>query len=131
MKPKITTPSREELKTLIESIGGESALNRILGDFYLRMSRDVMIGYFFQGKPLEEISRKQGEFILMAAGLRQKFDGKGPASAHTALPPIYEGHFDRRLLLLRETLTSLGLLDADIETWIRFEESFRSMVVSR
>ena len=90
-----------------------------------------MIGYFFEGKPIAEIAAKQGEFILMAAGVLQKFEGRGPATAHTNLPPIYEGHFDRRLVLLRETLLTEGLTPAQIETWVQFEESFRAMVVSR
>ncbi|MBU6154251.1 MAG: group 1 truncated hemoglobin [Bdellovibrionales bacterium] len=129
MKQKKLSPDRNKLKTLIESIGGESALHRILLCFYTRMKGDAMIGYFFEGKPIAEIARKQGEFILMAAGLLRKFEGRGPATAHTNLPPIYEGHFDRRLVLLRETLQAEGVHPPEIETWVRFEESFRAMVV--
>jgi len=129
MKPKITTPDRGRLKALIESIGGEAGLQRILEVFYRRMHADPMLGYFFDGKDLPSISSKQAEFILMAAGLRSKFEGKGPASAHTALPPIYSGHFDRRLVLLKEVLEAEGLPIESIETWVRFEESFRAAVV--
>jgi truncated hemoglobin YjbI len=131
MKPKTLSPDRKQLKLLIESIGGETALFRILLSFYERMAKDPMIGYFFEGKPIPAIAGKQGEFILMAAGLLQKFEGKGPASAHSDLPPIYEGHFDRRLILLRETLQKEGLSDSEIGIWLRFEESFRSLVVTR
>jgi truncated hemoglobin YjbI len=131
MKSKILSPDRNQLKILVESIGGEPDLQRILLAFYSRMKSDPMIGYFFEGKPIAEIAAKQGEFILMAAGVLQKFEGRGPATAHTNLPPIYEGHFDRRLVLLREILLTEGLTPAQIETWVQFEESFRSMVVSR
>jgi truncated hemoglobin YjbI len=131
MKAKILAPDRTQLRDLIESIGGEPGLQRILLAFYSRMERDPMIGFFFTGKPIAHISSKQGEFILLAAGLRTNFEGKGPATAHTGLPPILKGHFDRRLVLLREALLEEGLSAEQIQTWVRFEESFRSMVVSR
>ena len=130
-KEKITSPNRSELKALIDSIGGEAALIRILEGFYAVMAKDPMIGYFFEGKPLHSIAGKQAEFILMAAGISRDFRGNGPASAHTAMPPIFSGHFDRRLVLLRQCLTHEGLTPAQIDTWMRFEESFRAVVVAR
>lgn len=127
---KVKSPSREELKSLIEQIGGAQALNAILEKFYFRMSTDTMIGFFFAGHDLSHIARKQGEFILMAAGLIDRFDGKGPSTAHAALPPILKGHFDRRLLMLRELLTEEQLAPDLIELWVSFEESFRQIVTS-
>ena len=131
MNTKTRSPDRSALKHLLESIGGEPALYRILEVFYAEMKDDPMIGYFFQGKPIHEIAGKQAEFILMAAGLRSKFEGKGPASAHTTLPPIYQGHFDRRLVILRTVLGREGVHAPQIEIWVQFEESFRAMVVEK
>jgi truncated hemoglobin YjbI len=121
---------RAELAELITSIGGESVLFSILNEFYLRMSKDLMIGFFFEKHDLEHIALMQGKFILNAAGLIPSFEGKGPSTAHTALPPILSGHFDRRLVILRETLSARSLGENQIETWARFEESFRAIVVS-
>jgi truncated hemoglobin YjbI len=121
---------RAELAELMTSIGGESVLFSILNEFYLRMSKDLMIGFFFDKHDLEHIALMQGKFVLNAAGLISSYDGKGPSTAHIALPPILSGHFDRRLVILRETLTAQGLSENQIKTWVRFEESFRAIVVS-
>ncbi len=103
---------------------------RILERFYAAMAQDLMIGFFFEGRDLHEISRKQAMFVLLAAGKTNIFEGKGPASAHAALPPILQGHFDRRLLILREVLAEESLSSGQIDLWVRFEESFRAVVVS-
>jgi truncated hemoglobin YjbI len=129
-KKKIST-GREEIRSLIEGIGGPEALFGLLLGFYELMSRDVMIGFFFDGKDLRAISRRQGEFILMASGLSPGYHGKGPSTAHAGLPPILAGHFDRRLLLLRQFLGEKGLSTDQIRVWSDFEESFREIVVRR
>ncbi len=127
---KVKSPSRQELKTLIESIGGAQPLRRLLFCFYERMQSDTMIGYFFAGKNIHDISEKQSQFMLLAAGLIQNPPIRGPATAHAELPPIYSGHFDRRLVLLREVLIQEGLSEAHTRLWVCFEESFRAVVVS-
>jgi truncated hemoglobin YjbI len=127
---KVKSPTREELASLLSSVGGEAKLFAILHDFYSRMAKDAMVGFFFANHDLAHISKMQGMFILSAAGLTSSFTGRGPSTAHTALPPILSGHFDRRLMILRETLSSHSLNESEIETWLRFEESFRAIVVS-
>ena len=123
---------REKLKDLILAIGGEQRLKEILLHFYQKMSADVMIGFFFENKNLTHIAGMQAQFMLSAAGLAPTaFQGKGPATAHTALPPILIGHFDRRLVLLKETLTEERLSLEWIQAWVQFEEGFREMVVSK
>jgi truncated hemoglobin YjbI len=57
------------------------------------------------------------------------YSGKPPAQAHAAMPPILPGHFDRRLVLLAETLAAEGLSAEDIRTWTDFENAFRSAIV--
>ena len=121
--------TKNSLKELIASIGGATVLLQILNQFYERMSKDVLIGYFFANQDLSHIALMQSQFLLKAAGISNEFNGKGPASAHLHLPPIYEGHFDRRLVILREVLQEQGLKPEQIEQWVQFEESFRKMIV--
>ena len=128
MQQSKASTSREEIKTLIESIGGPSRLHSILIRFYEALSRDLMVGFFFEGKEVHSIAEKQGQFMLASAGLLSPFTGKSPANAHTALPPILAGHFDRRLRVLEETLRNEGLTPSQIEAWVRFEEAFRRVV---
>ena len=127
---KIKSPAREDLKQLIVEIGGAEAMTQILIDFYARMGQDVMIGFFFEGKDLHHIAAQQAAFILNAAGLTERFEGKGPSSAHVELAPILTGHFDRRLQILRETLAAHSVPKSTAEKWVQFEESFRKIVVS-
>lgn len=127
---------RIQLQAIIRSLGPDLnaqtlKLNSILEDFYERMYADTLLGYFFTGKDLKHIAHQQGQFLLNAAGMIPKFEGKGPHSAHTALPPIWEGHFDRRIVLLRETLIHHGMAAPMVELWIAFESSFRNIVVSK
>ena len=130
-RPKVKSPSREELANLVQSLGGEGVVVSIMERFYQVLGQDLMIGFFFTGHDLKEIAKKQAAFFLMAAGMVQNFVGKGPASAHHALPPILSGHFDRRLVILREVLQKEGLSDSQISTWVSFEESFRAVVVGK
>ena len=128
---KVKSPSRQELAELIQSIGGKTVLFSVLKDFYETMQKDILIGFFFNGHDLLHISEMQGKFLLMAAGLNSSYEGKGPSTAHTSLPPILSGHFDRRLIILKETLRKHSLTAKQVETWLRFEESFRAVVVAR
>ncbi len=94
------------------------------------MAEDLLIGYFFQGKDPNVIADQQLLFLMYAMGILPSYSGKSPTSAHLELPTIHTGHFDRRLVLLRETLQSHQVQARDIETWIDFEEAFRGVVVS-
>ena len=120
----------EELRALIEEVGGPDRLSEILIAFYEAMSRDILIGFFFTGRDLARIASMQQQFILKAAGLIPSYDGKTPISAHMELPPILSGHFDRRLRILEDLLASEGLSDQSIEAWIGFENAFRAVIVS-
>jgi truncated hemoglobin YjbI len=121
--------SRPRLKVLYENIGAAQGLEKILQDFYARMSRDVMIGFFFAEKDVSAIAKKQQEFLTRAWGMAESYSGKSPAQAHEKLPPILSGHFDRRLRLLEETLKLYQLNPEDIRIWIEFEGAFREVIV--
>ncbi len=127
---KVKSPNREALKDLVTQVGGPDRLRRLLDEFYHRMEKDILIGFFFVGHDLDHIAEMQSQFILMAAGLIPRFEGKGPSTAHVALPPILQGHFDRRLVILRETLEANQIPEPLIQAWIQFEESFRLVIVS-
>ena len=120
--------SRPELKALYSRMGGEPALEKILKDFYRRMSQDILIGYFFDGKDLDAIALKQKEFLLRAMGATEVYTGKAPADAHSNLPKILRGHFDRRLRILEDTLRANGLNAEDIRIWVTFESAFREAI---
>lgn len=122
--------NKPELKLLWQHLGSEARLEEILKDFYRRMSGDLLIGFFFQGKDTDEIARMQKLFLMRAMGATPSYTGKPPAQAHDKIPPILRGHFDRRLQILNRTLRDHGLSEQDIQTWITFENAFRDGIVS-
>jgi hemoglobin len=123
------TSTRNELRSVYERAGGEAGIELILKDFYRRMSQDVMIGHFFDGKNTDEIAMKQKLFLMRAMGASATYPGKAPALAHVALPKILSGHFDRRLRILEATLTDHGLPLEDIRSWVELESAFRPAIV--
>ncbi|MEW6058412.1 MAG: group 1 truncated hemoglobin [Bdellovibrionota bacterium] len=122
---KLSSP---RLTALFADVGGEQGLERVLLNFYEKMSRDLLIGFFFEGKDIKDIALKQKSFLMRAWGVTPSYQGKSPADAHKQLPRILSGHFDRRLVILAETLREFGLNDESIELWINFEKKFRQAV---
>lgn len=120
--------SQARLHRLYESIGKEAGLRRMLREFYRRMSEDILIGFFFTDKDLDAIAEMQLQFLSRAFGATPSYRGKAPAQAHTELPPILAGHFDRRLRILEGVLRDAGLAPEEIETWVAFEGSFRPAI---
>jgi hemoglobin len=121
--------NKAALKTIYQKAGGEEGLRKILRDFYHRMSEDILIGFFFDGKDTDAIADKQLEFLMRAMGATPTYSGKPPAKAHDEIAPILQGHFDRRLRVLEEVLASHGLSAEDIRIWIEFESAFREGIV--
>ncbi len=116
------------LTALFTSIGGEAGLEKILARFYEKMSKDVLLGFFFDGRDVNAIALMQKSFLMRAWGVTQSYTGKSPAAAHSKLAPILKGHFDRRLVLLAETLREFHTNEVEIALWVNFEEKFRQAV---
>jgi truncated hemoglobin YjbI len=93
------------------------------------MASDTMLGFFFSSKDLHHIVLQQSSFLLRAMGQIKTYSGKSPGKAHVKIAPILQGHFDRRILLLRETLKEFSLTPGSIEIWASFEEQFRKYIV--
>lgn len=110
---------------------GATRIAVIVRAFYEVMHADLLIGFYFTGKDLDRIAEQQTAFILKAFGVTESYAGVPPAKAHSALPPILEGHFDRRLKLLDELLEREGLTLSQRKAWIGFENAFRAAIVSR
>ena len=123
------TSKKARLQALFQHIGSEERLEAILSVFYQRLSGDLLVGFFFTGKDLGQIAKMQAAFLLKAMGVRPTYPGKLPTDAHKAIPPILKGHFDRRLIVLREVLNEQELAPEFVEVWIEFEEAFRTNVV--
>ena len=112
--------------TLFDKIG-EAKLRAVLADFYSRVFGDVMIGFLFEGKDRQRLIDKEYEFTAHFLGADVKYTGRPMRTAH-AQSPIFGGHFERRLQILRETLRD-HTVDPDVVTaWIDHSLALRPQI---
>ncbi len=113
---------------MVDRIGGPERLRALVEKFYQRMALDSIVGFFFAGRDLQKIVDGQTAFLMRCFGKTERYEGRPPNKAHTALPPIRRGQFNRRMQILRETLTEEGLPPEDVEAWVKVEEGFRGLL---
>ena len=117
-------------KTLYSQIG-LTFIQTALYDFYKKAFNDPIIGHFFFQKNHDELVQKQIEFTCTMLGSKQhKYTGKPLEKAHHHLS-ISKAHFNRRKILLRETLYEHGLADTLIENWLELEEKLQKLVIKK
>lgn len=120
---------RPRVRGLVARLG-EDRVRTILRRFYRRLHDDALVGFFFAGKDLDDLAEGQLAFLQRATGMAPHRPPRHPREAHQGLPPILRGHFDRRLVLLRETLEEEGVPPEDAEAWLLLEQSLRALVQS-
>ncbi len=112
---------------LFAKIGGPK-LREVVTDFYSRIFGDLMIGFLFEGKDRARLIDKEWELaatMLGAPGV--KYTGRAMRAVH-AQSPIFGGHFERRLQILRETLRDHGIDPAVQRVWIEHTQALRSQI---
>ena len=106
---------------------GEATLRAVITDFYSRIFGDVMIGFLFEGKDRQHLIEREYEFTANLMGADVKYTGRPMRTAH-AQSPIFGGHFERRLQILRETLRDHAV-DPDVQqVWIDHTLALRSQI---
>jgi hemoglobin len=111
-----------------EKIGAEK-LRAVIADFYDRVFTDVMIGFLFEGKSKQTLIQREYEFTAGFLGADIKYTGRPMRVAH-AQSPIFGGHFERRLQILRETMRDHGV-DEDVQkVWLDHSYALRAQITS-
>ena len=114
------------MTVLFDKIGADK-LRAVLADFYSRVFGDVMIGFLFEGKDRQRLIDREYEFTAQFLGADVKYTGRPMRTAHGQLP-IFGGHFERRLQILRETMRDHAV-DPDVQTaWIDHTLALRSQI---
>lgn len=114
---------------LVEEVGGEERLRRIVDDFYGRVFEDAMIGFMFRGLDREQLVERQVEYARARLGAGDvEYTGTPIREAHASLP-IRAGHFDRRHDLLRQVLEEYDVPEHVRETWLELEIRLRELVL--
>ena len=108
---------------------GAAKLRAVIEDFYSRVFGDVMIGFLFEGKDRARLVEMEYQFTAQLLGGDIKYTGRSMREAH-ARSPIFGGHFERRLQILRETLRDQGV-DPEVATaWIDHTQSLRAQITA-
>ncbi len=106
---------------------GEAKLRAVLTDFYARVFGDVMIGFLFAGKDRQRLIDKEYEFTAQLLGADVAYTGRPMRTAH-AQSPIFGGHFERRLQILRETLADHAVDPEVVTAWIDHSYALRTQI---
>lgn len=110
-------------------IGGDATLRRVLDTFYDRVFTDPVLAPFFVKHDKATLKGKQFGFLRMRfTGERGQYMGQRPRNAHHWMV-ISDTEFDRRQLIMEETLRGEGLSPAQIRKWLSVEEVFRRQIV--
>ena len=114
-------------QTLFEELGGEPTLRAIIDRFIDGVFADVMIGFMFARANRERIKAMEYEFAAQHLGAPLEYGGRPLAVAHRA-HRIFDGQFDRRLTILRETLAAFAVAPRVREHWLGHTESLRAQI---
>jgi hemoglobin len=111
-----------------EKIGAEK-LRAVIADFYDRVFTDVMIGFLFEGKSKQTLIQREYEFTAGFLGGDVKYTGRPMRVAH-AQSPIFGGHFERRLQILRETMRDHAVDPEVQKVWLDHSYALRAQITS-
>ena len=79
--------------SIYEIIGGEAALEPLVGDFYDRVLADPELRGFFAGTNMARLQGRQVEFLAAALGGPRRYTGTSLPDAHRGRG-IEQAHFD-------------------------------------
>jgi hemoglobin len=113
--------------SLFDELGGEMALRKVVDQFVDRIFEDVMIGFMFARASRSRIKEKEYEFAAQHLGAAVAYSGRPLEIAHRA-HQIFDGQFDRRSTILRETLAACAVPERVRAHWLSHTESLRGKI---
>lgn len=116
-------------KSLFEELGGEPALRDIVDRFVDRMVEDVMIGFFFRNVDRATLKQREFEFAARHLGAPVEYTGRPIDVAHR-VHRIFDAQFNRRLVLLEQTLREQNAPERVREHWLAHTRALMPSVVA-
>jgi hemoglobin len=122
-------PRRDDpTATDFERLGGEAGVRALVDRFLDAVFSDEMIGFYFDRAPKARIRELEARFAMSHLGGPDTYDGRPLDVAH-APHRIFDGHFARRVAILRETLAAHGVPHDVAARWVAHTEAQRDLVV--
>lgn len=118
------------MSTLFERLGGESAIDAAVDNFYEKVLADERINSFFEHLDMFAQANKQKAFLTMVFGGPSHYSGKDMRTGHAHLG-LTDEHFDAVVENLGLTLKELGVSDDDIREVANIAEGTRDDVLNR
>jgi hemoglobin len=115
--------------SIFDAIGGSSVVTSTVTVLYDRVTADPQLAPWFDGIDLRRLKAHQREFLTVALGGAEVFNGRSIAEAHRGLA-ITAGAFDALLAHLREIVEDLGVEPDGVEEIIARVAALRADVVS-
>ena len=110
-----------------ERLGGEDGVRVVVEAFLERIFRDPLIGFFFHRASRARVRELEVRFAVVHLGGPAGYRGRSMREAHEQ-HRIFEGQFERRMTIVRETLQMLEV-PADIaRRWVATEGALRGEV---
>ena len=102
-------------QSVYREIGGRSAVEAVVEDFYDRVLSDEQLIPYFDGMDMDELRAHQIQFISSVAGGPVEYSGADMREAHAHLD-IDEADFEAVGAHLETALRSNGVSEENIET---------------
>jgi hemoglobin len=116
------------MATLLDEIGGRTAVEHVVADFYGRVLCDSRLGPYFRGISMTRLQRHQTDFLCAALGGRDLYRGRDMAVAHSGMR-ITNDDFDRMIAHLGDSMISAGVSARVIDQVVAILSPLRAHIV--
>jgi len=119
--------------TLYEQLGGQSAVDAAVDNFYRKVLTDDRVSSFFDGVDMDKQMAKQKAFLALVFGGPNNYSGKDLRTGHAHLLKrgLNDSHVDAIIELLGQTLMEMGVTEALVQQVAALAESTRNDVLGR
>ncbi len=116
--------------TLYETLGGEAAFETAVEIFYNKVLSDDLIKDYFAETNMTQQKKHQKNFLMMACGGPNLYQGKDMRSAHIKMN-LQDVHFDAVVNHLVSTLKELNVNADAIQQVVAKVETLRNEILNR
>ncbi len=105
------TAAPDSTASLLEEVGGEQALDALVGAFYFNLLQDKRVLRFFEDADIETLRNHQRKLFELVLGGKNDYLGRRLDDAHRRLVEergLDDRHFDAVIEILAATLGDLG-----------------------